>query len=58
VDRLDGSDGLELSEASVAELIPNIVQEMVAVRFGIEELLILLLRKLEVAINFAVRKRR
>jgi len=49
---------LELSQSFVAELIANRVQEIAAAGFGIEKLPILLLRKLEVAVDIAVRKRR
>jgi hypothetical protein len=39
-------------------LVLDVIQEVTAVRFGIEELLSLLLGELEVAIDVTLRKRR
>jgi hypothetical protein len=44
---------VELSQSFVAEAIPNIAQKISAPGFGIKEFPILLLRKFEVAIDFA-----
>jgi hypothetical protein len=48
-----GSGGVELSQSFVAELIPNMPEEVVASGFGLQEFPIPVCRKLEVAINFA-----
>ena len=44
---------MELSQSFVAELTPNVAEEVAAPGFGIKELPIPIRRKLEVAINFA-----
>jgi hypothetical protein len=53
IPRSHRSGGLELSQSFVAELVANTFQEVAAAGFGIEKLPILLLGKLEVAINLA-----
>ena len=47
------SGSLELSQSFVAELIPNVAQEVASPGFGIEKFPILRLGEVEVAINLA-----
>ena len=45
--------GLELGKALVTEAIPDVTQKIAASRLGVEELLVLIVGELEVAVDIA-----
>ena len=48
----------ELGHAFVAEAIADMIQEVAAVRLGLEELWVLILRKVEVPVDVTTSERR